>query len=596
MKKGKLIVLLGLLLIGCGTTGNGPTTPNPVEITKTLKEVMSSFQNLKNYTYTINDEIFDIVTTLRYTENAYYYEPSKVQHGGESHGYAENEKGVFKYYINNGEVVFDNYLTDKKGEYVKNMWYTTILSFMDLNVNSLPNQPVEGNKYLIEDQYNKLLISGLAGFGDSALQSYIDVYIELTSNETFRTVIHTARLVGDYIGYAYGEISNVGTTKIDEIQQVLDNGGGPSDIDQTFIDMLKRLKEAKNYTLTLSGAVNYIDAFTVRNYYSKNLDNENESKGYAGSEYGVFSYKIVDNQVIAGEVISNGTNGVFDSIWSMTNFNSLANLNLANLNFEKNDDGSYTVKDYSTINNFSLFSHMGYANEQSDSLILKIFTDSIEFTFKRNQEVVNGKVDNLGSTSIPEIESYIANGNGPLIYDDLDDNGRTFLANLKKARNYTLSIESTYTSNSFELTKKYTSTSYYQDYSNDKNDFGYKEEMDGIYKIVNNDGTLTKGEKVKEEGAFLWASDLFKSFSDLDTSSISGKKLSPTTYRITDSNTKNLLCQIAGFDIYELMFYLDTVTLTILDSNTLSCKFEINLTGNYGKVIITLSDYGTTII
>ena len=108
--------------------------------------------------------------------------------------------------------------------------------------------------------------------------------------------------------------------------------------------------------------------------------------------------------------------------------------------------------------------------------------------------------------------------------------------------------------------------------------------------------TAAVTEKVKEEGAFLWASDLFKSFSDLDTSSISGKKLSPTTYRITDSNTKNLLCQIAGFDIYELMFYLDTVTLTILDSNTLSCKFEINLTGNYGKVIITLSDYGTTII
>ena len=32
MKKGKLIVLLGLLLIGCGTTGNGPTTPKPVKI------------------------------------------------------------------------------------------------------------------------------------------------------------------------------------------------------------------------------------------------------------------------------------------------------------------------------------------------------------------------------------------------------------------------------------------------------------------------------------------------------------------------------------------------------------------------------------
>lgn len=589
MKKKFLASLVVVLLTSCGGNGN-----KPEEITKSLKEVMTSFLTARNYTYTVDDEIFDITTTLRYTENAYYYQPSKTQHGGEAHGYAENSKGVYKYYIaDNGEVVFDNYLNTASGDYVKNLWGTTILSFADLDVNSLPTTPSEGNKYLIEDPYNKLLISGLAGFGDSALQEYINVYIELTSNTTFKTTVHTYGLVGQYIGYAYGTVSSIGTTKIEEIENVLDNDGGPVGIDETLINMLKTLKESKNYTLTLSGAVNCVDTYTVRNYYSKDEDDDSKSKGYAGSEYGVFSYKIENGEVISGEVISNGTNGTFDSIWNMSNFNSLSNLNLSSLRYSKNNEGIYTITDYSTINNFSLFAHMGYSQED-DALTLKINEDGIEFTFTRGEQVVDGKVNNLGTTSIPEIESYISSGNGPLVYEDIDDYGRTFLSNLKKARNYTLNIKSNYVDRTFELTKKYTSTSYYQDYKDDQNDYGYIEENSGVYKLENQNGTINKTDKVKDEGTFLWASSLFKSFSDLDTSSLSGKKISPNTYTITDSTNKNLLCEIAGFGIYDLMFYLDKVTMTILDETTLSCQFEIKLKEGYGNVIIVLENYNNT--
>lgn len=606
MKKIILISLLSVLLIGCGgetTSINSPSSSSSeetsssenVEITSSLKDVMTHYKQLGNYTYTINDEIFDITTTLRYTPTAYYYEPSKEEHGGVAHGYAENETGVFKYSISKtGEVLFDNYLTDKDGNYVKNMWFTTILSFLDIELNNLPDEPVEGHKYLIEDPYNKLLISGLAGLGDTALQQYINVYIELTSNDSFRTIVHTYGLVGDYIGYAYGELSNVGTTEIKEIKEVLDNNGGPANLDAGLIEMLKQLKASKNYTLTLTGEVNYVDRFTVRNYYSQDNDDNSKSKGFAGSEYGVFSYTISDGQVTAGEVVSNGNNGTFDSIWNMTNFNSLANLNLANLNYTKNNDGSYTLNDYSIINNFSLFAHMGYAQESGDLLKAKVNDDGLSFTFSRGEVVVNGVVNNIGTTSISEIESYIANGNGPLIYEDLDDYGRNFLTSLKQARNYTLTIESTYPTRSFNLTKKYTSTSYYQDYEDDQDDYGYVEANEGIYKLVNENGNLVKKDKVKDEGSFLWASNLFKSFYDFNTSSISGKKLNSSTYSITDNTTKNLICQIAGFGIYDLMFYLDTITFTILDNATLSCVFNIKLKDSNGQITITLSNYQNT--
>ena len=112
------------------------------------------------------------------------------------------------------------------------MWFTTIVSFVDIEIGLLPDNPIEGHKYLIEDATNKLLISALAGYGDTVLQSYIDVYIEITSNTTFKTIVHTARLTGDYIGYAIGEVTNVGTTTIPEIEAILLNDGGPDLLDE----------------------------------------------------------------------------------------------------------------------------------------------------------------------------------------------------------------------------------------------------------------------------------------------------------------------------------------------------------------------------
>ena len=74
-----------------------PTTQPDDGIKVTLKELISAYKMMGNYTYTIVDEIFDVTSTLRYTPKAYYYEPDKAEHGGQAYGYAENSKGVFTY-------------------------------------------------------------------------------------------------------------------------------------------------------------------------------------------------------------------------------------------------------------------------------------------------------------------------------------------------------------------------------------------------------------------------------------------------------------------------------------------------------------------
>ena len=57
--------------------------------------------------------------------------------------------GAPKIRVDKEEVVFGDYVKSSNGNYVKDMWFTTIVSFVDIEIGLLPTKPVEGNKYLI---------------------------------------------------------------------------------------------------------------------------------------------------------------------------------------------------------------------------------------------------------------------------------------------------------------------------------------------------------------------------------------------------------------------------------------------------------------
>ncbi len=52
--------------------GNSSTTTSPSKQYPSLQEVMTNVSKLKNYTYTLEDEIFDMTTKMYFTEKAYY--------------------------------------------------------------------------------------------------------------------------------------------------------------------------------------------------------------------------------------------------------------------------------------------------------------------------------------------------------------------------------------------------------------------------------------------------------------------------------------------------------------------------------------------
>lgn len=600
MKKKFLLFSVSLLLVSCGnqvdTTSEDNSTSSQEAITISLKEMMNKYKQMGNYTYIVKDEVLNVETTLRYTKKAYYYSPSQKEHGGDAIGYAENDNGVFSYVINDdSSVTMGQYITDSKGNYVHNMWLYTILSFLDIEINSLPDTGND-NVYQITDYNNKLLISGLCGYGDTVVQSYIDVYIELLSNDSFRTIVHTSGLTANYQGYIYGYITDVGSTTIPEIETVLENNGGPEILDEALIDMLKKLNTSKNYTIELSGKKNYLDRFTVRNYYSQNIDDDSLSKGYASFENGVFKYTIIDNEINPGELISNGSGGYFDSIWNgLPNFNSFASLNLARINYTKKDN-KYIITDTSVVYTFGIISHVdeNLAMNENNSLEITLSNEMMNYTLNiEGLGQIFGIVKNIDTTSIKEIEDYVASGGGPKTFDDLDSKARGVISSLVKARNYSVVIESTFTNNSFTMNKKFTSKAYYQEKGNDN--FGYIEKDEGIFSFNKQNEVLLLGNKVKDEGTFLWASDLFKGFNRIDSSSLSGKKISDNKYTITDNTNKNYLYEIANFTQYDLMFYVKSVEFEIKNEEKLEVIFTINL-GDYGKVNLSVFDVNTTVI
>ena len=71
--------------------------------------------------------------------------------------------------------------------------------------------------------------------------------------------------------------------------------------------------------------------------------------------------------------------------------------------------------------------HLHLSGATSPVLLFEMICETgIKMKTKQYEQFVdtllmNGKVNNLGTTSIPEIESYISSGNGPLVYEDIDD-------------------------------------------------------------------------------------------------------------------------------------------------------------------------------
>lgn len=630
-KKINLVLVLAAvsLLFSCGQNGSSTNTTNtttvaptttatpttnsptstPVEQFPSIKEVIANLALERNYTYEMVDEIFDVTTTMRFIPNAFYYHPSQFEHGGDDYGYAQsNDRQVFEYVIENGEVVPDEVVRSKNGDIKTDLWKDTIISFYDFHVAALPSIPTANNTYEITDDANKTLFAGLAGYADVFALPYITIQVEVLSEKSFRSILHFAPDNPAYTGNVIGTVKDIGTTTIPEIEAYLAAGLGPKESTSTdVIELLTKLKNSKKYQIdVVTSTKHYIDLYHDDYYYSYDSLATGSEKGYFGLNNHIYSFKIVNGQVsINNEITYN--NEDHSNIWVHNLFNSFASINLSDLAITKEDDDSFTIANNISVLGtfFNLVHSTGFfpSPNEADTVNIKLVDDSsFEFIYNRyDGSTYNCTVSNIGSASNSIVDAYLASGGD---IPDANDLSRLTnkLTDLKNGKNYTLTVTEAISFPPSGFTKtgnkeiRFTENAYYLDNkTNASLSLGYAKDELGVYNFTKVDGQEVKGEYVKENDVNvqdLYGSNLFSSFISIDPTSVTGEQKLDQSFSITDSATLLSLLSIGGYDGTAIASSLTCIATVSEDVTT----FKISLGSFYGSVTLAVSNIGTTTI
>lgn len=572
-----------------------------VEQLPDLKTVMTNLASLRNYTYTLEDEIFDVTTTFRYTEKAYYYNPSKEEHGGTAYGYAQsNDDEVFEYTIVDGEIVPEEALRNTNGQIVTDLWNQAIISFYDFNIEAFPSVATEDNTYEITDSANKLLFSLLAGYGDAFVSDYITVTVEVLSENTIRSVVHFEPDNPNYVGDCIGVVGDVGTTTIPEIEAYLEAGLGPKeDTNADFVALLEKLKATKKYHLQLETGTNtYGIDFNDSYYLQQNMTTDTTKRGALVLGEAIYSFTMTDSKVaIREEITYSSSTAEKTDLWHQFSFNNFSIINLSDLALTENEDGTFTLEDNTSV--LSTFLAISYpdaffpsVNETDYVLFSDIQEDG--FRYRYHSETLGdatGIVSGISTHSNPTVEAFIE-ANKDFDPEDLTAL-QAMLDKLSQAKNYTIDLTNNFSAfvpalSTGNALLTFTEDAYY--YANEKDDtlsLGYREKEDGIYSFKLVDDMVS--EETKTEANALYGQNLFASFSDYDYANIDGKRNFDDTYTITDSSFIQAIGEICRLDA-SFSSTVSSMTLA-LGENSLSITGK---TSFYGSCNIDVYDIGTT--
>ena len=438
--------------------GSSSTTPS-VQY-PSIQEVMRGLSDRKNYTFTMEDGIFDMTTDMYFTEKAYYvdYKDATLE-SAVPFGYAEDADGsVFEFTLNGDQVTPGEYLRSNSGEVIKDLWANAIISFADFNIDALPSTPTEDNIYPITDDANKTLFALLSGYGDAFVLPYVTVTAEVISEDAFKVIIHFAPDNEQYTGDCVCTVRDIGTTKIPGIDEYLAEGGkGTQDTDQTLLDVLQKLKSDGNYTIeSTSPSTHYVDTVTADYYYSDNQSNPASSKGYINLGEHAYNFTMPDGKVQIGSEITY-TTSPSKSFWDF----------------------------YNLVHSTSFFPSV---NVSTDYLLFTSVSDTaLSFTLHIEAEAdFTVTISNIGTTKDEAIESFIEENKN---FDKNDISGLTNAVNSLASGNYTIALDNKFSAFANDLASvgslniAVSSDDYFiTNLTDEKDSYGYK--------MI--DGTLSK--------------------------------------------------------------------------------------------------------
>lgn len=552
MKKKFLTVILALpilMLVACNNqTGvgsssssseNSVSSQTPITSSSTNKElpslqqVMRNIAELKKYTYTMNDEIFDMTTNIYYTEKAYYVDYINPSNDSAvPFGYAEdNSNQVFEFIIEDNQVVPGDFCRNQQGSVISGLWDNAIISFADFNIDAFSNQVSEDNTYKITDDANKLLFAVLAGYGDVYVLPYIEVSVEVTSETSFISTVTFTPDNPNYTGSCVGELHSIGETEIPYIDEYIENGGSAKvDLSENLISVLQTLKNDNNYTLEVTNSSNsnhYIDTVTSDYYYSDNKLTPSLSKGYLNLANSAYNFTLEGNQVVIGSEItysSSTSHSFWDNVSSIHNFK---NINLSNLSLEEVEGGLKLSNNVSVLTSlYDLVHTVNYfpvVNAETDYALFTSISDTkLEFDLHIESEATfHVVITNINTTKNDVIESYIEE-NKDFDSSDISKLIETFTS-IKDSKNYKIVLENKFSTFAPNLNKignieiNVSETNYLvKNLSDETKSYGYKMNEGKLTRYTLVDGEEVLGDTY--DGDML-ENDVFTSLNNLDTSS-----------------------------------------------------------------------------
>lgn len=618
MKKKFLTVILALpifMLVACNNqTGvgsssssseNSVSSQTPITSSSTNKElpslqqVMRNIAELKNYTYTMNDEIFDMTTNIYYTEKAYYVDYINPSNDSAvPFGYAEdNSNQVFEFIIEDNQVVPGDFYRNQQGSVISGLWDNAIISFADFNIDAFSNQVSEDNTYKITDDANKLLFAVLAGYGDVYVLPYIEVSVEVTSETSFISTVTFTPDNPNYTGSCVGELHSIGETEIPYIDEYIENGGSAKvDLSENLISVLQTLKNDNNYTLEVTNSSNsnhYIDTVTSDYYYSDNKLTPSLSKGYLNLANSAYNFTLEGNQVVIGSEItysSSTSHSFWDNVSSIHNFK---NINLSNLSLEEVEGGLKLSNNVSVLTSlYDLVHTVNYfpvVNAETDYALFTSISDTkLEFDLHIESEATfHVVITNINTTKNDVIESYIEE-NKDFDSSDISKLIETFTS-IKDSKNYKIVLEnkfSTFAPNLNEIGNieiNVSETNYLvKNLSDETKSYGYKMNEGKLTRY-----TLVEGEEVlgdTYDGDML-ENDVFTSLNNLDTSSFKADATLQDEYIVTDSATIEFIANLLTFPSSDFMTYISKLTLEVVSESSISIIGTTSFYGSFSAVI-----------
>lgn len=425
---------------------------------KSLQEVLTTLKNSKNYTFTTTNSLRGSTCTKKFTEKAMYFD--STQSGIGHYGYAEQADGkVFKYKLDGNDIQAGLVERDENKDQITGLYSgKAIRTFHDIDISTMPTAIVTGNTYQIdnlkENQDNLYSLIFLLGYEDGSftLSEITRVRLTVMKGDFLKVEVKFKPSYASSTDTLIGEVSDMGTTKLEKINAYLASGNGakvnpalPSGLESK----LKAISTTLNYTYSVKRVslnaseefvtkLDFVDKFTPYAVYTTDNLNSDDSVGYSVYDNKVFEYTVEGDGILAGDYL---TDEYGSYVTGLSNgIHSFLDLDLYYLDFNKIDDNTIEILDNETLSVLAFTTlRQNYTSSKYNlqKVTLALDGENLKVVFDYGQYGnATGIISDIGTTELNDIKSFLDSGKGP--------NDSSSKDSLKEVKNQMLE-ESNYT-------------------------------------------------------------------------------------------------------------------------------------------------------